>query len=162
MSTTQAEKIPTRRGRRTASSKPESSQGPSGRSGPELVTTTKPAAAKPVEMTVPAPLTPAQKAAATRAAKAEAIKKQSEALARELAKAQKSKPAPAEKAPKAERVTGHRSYATKEITPAMIRFTEWIEREYADLFPKGVDARLVMIASKAYGHFQSSDLNPKQ
>jgi hypothetical protein len=151
MSTTQAEKIPTRRNRRP-SKNAESNQGPSGRSGPELVTTT--------EMSSPAPLTPAQKAAATRAAKAEAIKKQSEALARELAKAEKSKPAPKPVAPKVERVTGHRSYATKEITPAMIRFTEWINREYADLYPKGVDARLVMIASKAYGFFQASDLNP--
>jgi hypothetical protein len=151
MSTTQAEKIPTRRNRRP-SKNAESNQGPSGRSGPELVTTTKPVAKAPA----PEILTPAQKAAQTRAAKAAAIKEQSEALARELAKQKKPEPKPA----KEPRVTGHRSYATKEITPAMVRFTQWIEREYADLFPKGVDARLVMIASKAYGAFQSSDLNP--
>jgi hypothetical protein len=54
---------------------------------------------------------------------------------------------------------GYRAYATKEVPRAMVQFTEWINREFADLYPEGVDSRLVTIASKAYKAFQSSDLN---
>jgi len=54
--------------------------------------------------------------------------------------------------------TGHRAYATKPVTDAMVKFTEWINREFPEL-GGDVDARLVMIASKAYKWFQSSDLN---
>jgi hypothetical protein len=57
------------------------------------------------------------------------------------------------------RVIGHRQWATKPIPRAMLQFTEWIEREFADVFGENVDPRLVMIASKAYGFFQKSDLN---
>jgi len=66
------------------------------------------------------------------------------------------------KAPKEPRVIGHRAWATKAITPAMVKFTQWIAREYPELEvdPDDEDTmRLVMIASKAYGFFQSSDLN---
>jgi hypothetical protein len=148
--TTQAETktIPSRR---TSKRRTDKDTTPSGRSGPETVTTVKP---NVVPIKPPATLTPAQKAAATRAAKAKVVKEQSEALAKEL---EKSKPAA--KAPKPERVTGHRAWATKEVTPAMVKFSRWIEREYPELFPKGIDDRLVMIASKAYGYFQSSDMS---
>jgi hypothetical protein len=56
--------------------------------------------------------------------------------------------------------SGHRAWATKEIPSAMAQFARWIEREYPELGavdPKR-DARLVMIASKAYRAFQGSDM----
>jgi len=65
----------------------------------------------------------------------------------------------AEATPKPERVTGHRAYVDKPIPDAMVKFTAWIEREFSDLYPDGVDPRLVTIASKAYRFFQVSDLN---
>jgi hypothetical protein len=40
----------------------------------------------------------------------------------------------------------------------MVQFTKWIEREFPEL-GGNVDARVVMIASKAYRAFQASDLN---
>jgi len=81
-----------------------------------------------------------------------------------------AKPSPAPKAAPAEpktpaepKVTGPAIWATKEVTPAMANFTRWIAREYPDLKidtkPGSRDARLVMIASKAYRFFQASDLN---
>lgn len=54
---------------------------------------------------------------------------------------------------------GYRAYATKEIPSAMTGFAAWISREFKDIFPDGVDPRLVTIASKAYRYYQSSDLN---
>jgi hypothetical protein len=57
------------------------------------------------------------------------------------------------------RVTGHRQWAAKPVPRAMLQFSTWIEREFPDVVGKNVDPRLVMIASKAYGHFQKSDLN---
>jgi hypothetical protein len=72
----------------------------------------------------------------------------------------KATPAPA---PKPAKVTGARAYAEKPVTPAMANFTRWIAREFPELHVDSQkdsrDARLVMIASKAYGFFQSSDLN---
>jgi hypothetical protein len=113
-------------------------------------------------MSSPPPLTPAQKAAATRARKAEEIKKASEALARELEKSAPAKAkAKAAKTPAEPRVTGYRAWATKPVTPAMEKFSTWIRREFPEVADK-VDDRVVMIASKAYGYFQSSDLNPKE
>jgi hypothetical protein len=154
--TTQAESttVPTRRRGRRTDKNAESNQGPSGRSGPETVTTTGKPKVVPIKKEIPAtPLTPAQKAAATRAAKAQAIKEQSEALAAELEKAKQKA------APKEPRVTGHRMWATKEIPGAMLRFTKWINREFPE-FGGDVDPRVVMVASKAYRYFQNSDLNP--
>jgi hypothetical protein len=63
------------------------------------------------------------------------------------------------------RVIGHRAWATKPITPAMVGFTAWIAREYPDLEidpDSDNDMRIVMIASKAYSYFQSSDMNVKE
>jgi hypothetical protein len=147
--TTEATSIPARRGRRTKQSPAAvaESNTPSGR------TTT------PRVVHQPAPASPAQKAAATRAAKAAEVKKQSEALAKEL----ESRPAPkpAGKPAKEPRVTGHRQWATKPVTPAMLKFSTWIEREFPELgkVTGDRDQRLIMIASKAYTAFQSSDLN---
>jgi hypothetical protein len=41
----------------------------------------------------------------------------------------------------------------------MEEFSTWIEATYPDLYPDGVDRRLVTIASKAYKFFQSSSYN---
>jgi len=60
------------------------------------------------------------------------------------------------------RVTGAQQWAAKPIPRAMVQFTQWIAREYPGLeIDPSDDAtmRIVMIASKAYGYFQSSDLN---
>lgn len=74
------------------------------------------------------------------------------------------KAAHAKAAPVAEtkpvKVTGHRAYATKPVPRAMVGFTAWIAREFPELGKlSDRDARLVMIASKSYRAFQSSDLN---
>jgi hypothetical protein len=47
----------------------------------------------------------------------------------------------------------------------MVGFTAWIAREYPDLEidpDSDNDMRIVMIASKAYSYFQSSDMNVKE
>lgn len=69
----------------------------------------------------------------------------------------------AEALAKSGRVTGHRAYATKEISPACAQYAKWISREYPELYPTidDVDARLLMIATKAYRWFQKSDLSLK-
>jgi hypothetical protein len=57
----------------------------------------------------------------------------------------------------------YRQWATKPVTRAMVDFSKWIEREFPEL-GKVTDERnqrLIMIASKAYGAFQASDLNTK-
>jgi hypothetical protein len=58
----------------------------------------------------------------------------------------------------------HRQYATKDVTPTMAKFSTWIAREFPELgdtmSPR--DQRLIMIASKTYSDFQSSDLNPPE
>jgi hypothetical protein len=55
----------------------------------------------------------------------------------------------------------YRAYATKEISPACVQYAKWLNREFADLYPDGVDARLLMIATRAYRWFQQSDLSLK-
>jgi hypothetical protein len=68
------------------------------------------------------------------------------------------KPAPAKTAP-----TGARIWASKDVTPAMAGFTKWIAKNFPELKvdakPGSRDARLVMIASKAYRYFQASPEN---
>jgi hypothetical protein len=59
--------------------------------------------------------------------------------------------------------TGYKSYATKAIPPKAAQFAEWIGREFAALYPQGLndrDARLVMIAIRTYRNFQQ-EVNPK-
>jgi hypothetical protein len=67
------------------------------------------------------------------------------------------------KTPTAPRVTGHKQWSSKAITPVMAGFTAWIAREFPELKVKADDEkmiRLVTIASKAYNFYQKSDLNP--
>jgi hypothetical protein len=54
------------------------------------------------------------------------------------------------------RVTGHRQWANKPVPQAMLQFSQWIAREFPEIAQ--IDPRLVMIASKAYGAFQKSDM----
>lgn len=63
------------------------------------------------------------------------------------------------KTPKPPRQTGHRAYLTKPIPSDMLAYARWIEEEFADTFPDGVDARKVYIALRAYGAFQKSDIS---
>ena len=62
---------------------------------------------------------------------------------------------------KTPRQTGHRSYLTKPVPQAMLDYTAWLEREYADLYPNGLDPRLVMVSLRGYSYFQRSDLSYK-
>lgn len=57
--------------------------------------------------------------------------------------------------------SGYKGYATKAVSPAVVRFVDWIVAEYPDLYPSTdkVDVRLVFIANKAYSHFQRSAAN---
>ena len=84
------------------------------------------------------------------------------------AKANGGKPAPAKangdkpstgSAPATDKAPSYRRYATAEAPAAMVGFSKWISREFKDVFPDGVDPRLVTIASKAYRYYQASDLN---
>jgi hypothetical protein len=104
-------------------------------------------------MTDPKTATPAAKTPVTRKAPAKRVPlEETEAFKAALALAL-AKATPV-------RESGHRAWATKDVPRAMVQFARWIAREYPDLYPDGeVDARLVMIASKAYRFFQSSDLN---
>jgi hypothetical protein len=101
----------------------------------------KPAAPKPVTGK------PARKAAPTVAELVAA------AVATALEAERAKSPVPARKE------GGYRAWATKDVTPAMEAFTCWIAREFPELGALTArDARLVMIASKAYKAFQGSDL----
>lgn len=64
------------------------------------------------------------------------------------------------KAAKPPRIIGHRAYAAKQPPEAMVQFAAWIEREFKEELGeiKERDVRLVMIASKCYNWFQSSDM----
>jgi hypothetical protein len=60
--------------------------------------------------------------------------------------------------PQPQPVPAHKAYATKAITPKVAQFAEWVEREFPELYPQGLDdrdVRLVMITNKAYSHFQA-------
>jgi hypothetical protein len=71
-------------------------------------------------------------------------------------------PAPAKpksKAAKTPAVRGHKAYATKPIPVDMLRYAAWIEENFSDTFPNGVDPRTVLIAVRTYRHFQPTDFN---
>jgi len=92
--------------------------------------------------------------AAARIAELEAQLAESNA---KLAEAEAAKAA----ATKASHESGYKGYATKEISPAVNRFVEWLLVEYPELYPSvdAIDVRLVFIANKAYSHFQKSNAN---
>jgi hypothetical protein len=57
------------------------------------------------------------------------------------------------------RVSGHRGYLTKPIPLDMMKYSRWLEENFSDTFPNGVDPRTVMIAVRTYKYFQPSDFN---
>jgi hypothetical protein len=59
------------------------------------------------------------------------------------------------------RATGYRAWATKPIPEDMLGFTLWIEQEFPDTFPDGIDPRTVAIALRTYRFFQRSDMSYK-
>jgi hypothetical protein len=96
---------------------------------------------------------------ARRARKAPATGKAPATPKATTANAKGSGRAPAKANGSGDKAPGYRRYATAEVPTAMVGFSKWISREFADLFPDGVDPRLVTIASKGYRYFQASDLN---
>jgi hypothetical protein len=60
---------------------------------------------------------------------------------------------------KTPRLKGHRGYLTKPIPADMMRYSRWLEENFSDTFPDGVDSRTVLIAVRTYRYFQASDFN---
>jgi hypothetical protein len=54
---------------------------------------------------------------------------------------------------------GHRGCLTKPIPDDMLRYSRWLEENFSDTFPDGVDPRTVLIAVRTYRYFQPTDFN---